>query len=378
MSEHPSEDGTGITERPVRPRRRPSAGWLVGGAAAVAAVGLGIAALVVALNDSDNTTPAASSAANASSEATCSATTIAERELPSVVTIKVSGADASGTGSGEVIDDSGHILTNNHVIAAAATGGMIQVVFSDGQAEAAKLIGRDPQTDVAVLQVADGSAHRPIAFGSSADLQVGQPVVALGAPLGLSSTVTTGIVSALDRSIDVPADNGKTAILVAAVQTDAAINPGNSGGALVNCAGQLVGVPSAGASVPTGDGGSSAGSIGIGFAIPSDFAKSIASELIANGSINHGYFGLSVTTVAAAGKAPAQTGLYVTSVTPGGPAQQAGLRAGDVITDIDGSPVTSAEQLLTLTLTNRPGDVVPMTYERQNATAQARVTLGSA
>ena len=377
MSEHPSEDGAGITERPVRPRRRPSTGWLVGGAAAVAAVGLGIAALVVALNDSDNTTQGSTSAANASSEATCSATTIAEQELPSVVTIKVAAADASGTGSGEVIDNSGHILTNNHVIAAAAAGGQIQVVFSDGQAEAAKLIGRDPQTDVAVLQVADGSAHRPMTFGSSANLQVGQPVVALGAPLGLSSTVTTGIVSALDRSIDVPSDNGKTAILVAAVQTDAAINPGNSGGALVNCAGQLVGVPSAGASVPTADGGSSAGSIGIGFAIPSDFAKSIASELIAHGSINHGYFGLSVTTVAAAGKAPAQTGLYVTSVTAGGPAQQAGLRAGDVITDIDGSPVTSAEQLLTLTLTNRPGDVVPITYERQNATAQARVTLGS-
>jgi putative serine protease PepD len=378
MSEHPSEDGDGIAERPARPRRVPSTGWLVGGAAAVTAVGLGIAALVVALNGSDNTTPGSTSAANASSETTCSTTKIAERELPSVVTIQVAAGDVSGTGSGEVIDDSGHILTNNHVIAAAADGGKIQVIFSDGHGEVATLIGRDPQTDVAVLQVADGSGLTPITFGSSADLQVGQPVVALGAPLGLSSSVTTGIVSALDRSINVPIDGGKTAILVAAIQTDAAINPGNSGGALVNCAGQLVGVPSAGASVPTGDGGSSGGSIGIGFAIPSDFAKSIASELIANGSISHGFLGLSVTTVAAAGTASAEpTGLYVTSVTAGGPAQQAGLRAGDVITEIDGSPVTSAEQLLTLTLTNRPGEAVSLTYQRQNTTAKANVTLGS-
>jgi putative serine protease PepD len=380
MSEDPSEDGAGIAEPPVRRRRAPSTGWLLGGAAAAVAVGLSIAALVVALNGSDNTTPGSTSAtgaASTSAETTCSATTIADRELPSVVTIQVSAPDASGTGSGEVIDGSGHILTNNHVIAAAAAGGTIRVIFSDGHAEAAKLIGRDPQTDVAVIQVAVGSGLTPITFGSSADLQVGQPVVALGAPLGLSSTVTAGIVSALDRSIDVPADNGKTALLVAAIQTDAAINPGNSGGALVNCAGQLVGVPSAGASVPTEDGGSSAGNIGIGFAIPSDFAKSIASELIAKGSISHGFFGLSVTTVSPSGQtAAAPTGLYITSVTAGGPAEQAGLRAGDVITEIDGTPATSAEQLLALTLTNRPGDVVTLTYQRQNTTAQARVTLG--
>jgi putative serine protease PepD len=277
-----------------------------------------------------------------------------------------------------VIDDSGHILTNNHVISAAAGGGTITVVFSDGRTDSAKLIGRDPQTDVAVLQVAHPSGLSPITFGSSENLQVGQPVVALGAPLGLSSTVTSGIVSALDRSVDVPSDDGTTAILVAAIQTDAAINPGNSGGALVNCSGQLVGVPSAGATVPTEGGGASAGNIGIGFAIPSDFAKSIASELIAKGTVSHGFLGVSVMTVGGGsqqGSAP--PGLYVTSVTPAGPAAQAGLQAGDIITEIEGSPAASAEQLLTLTLTHRAGEIVSLTYQRQGTPHQAQVTLGS-
>jgi putative serine protease PepD len=353
-------------------RRRPRTNWLIGGAAAVIAVGLGVAALVVALNRQ----PTAQNAV--STPETCPATDVARRELPSVVTIRVSAGEGGGTGSGEVIDTSGHVLTNNHVIAAAASGGTITVVFSDGRTSAATLVGRDPQTDMAVLSVADASGLRPITFGSSGNLQVGQPVIALGAPLGLSSTVTAGIVSALDRSVDVPADNGTTAILVAAIQTDAAINPGNSGGALVDCSGHLVGIPSAGASVPSADGGSSAGSIGIGFAIPSDFAKTIAGELVANGGVSHGVFGVTVTTVAGGqpqGSAPA--GLYVTSVVADGPAQRAGLRAGDVITKIADTPATSAEQLLTATLTNRPGETVSLTYQRQGTEHHAQVTLGS-
>ena len=348
---------------------------MIGAVAGVAAVGLSIAALVVALDHQDSPLRAVTSASGATS---CSATTVAANQLPSVVTIQVSAPDASGTGSGEVIDTNGHILTNNHVISAAAAGGTILVVFADGHSEAAKLIGRDPQTDIAVLQVGDPAGLSPITFGSSANLQVGQPVIALGAPLGLASTVTSGIVSALDRSVEVPSDDGTTATLVAAVQTDAAINPGNSGGALVNCAGQLVGVPSAGASVPTGDGGSSAGNIGIGFAIPSDFAHSIADELIANGRVSHGFFGLTVMTVPGGGQpAPAPPGLYVTSVTAGGPAAQAGLRPGDVITEVAGSPVTSADQLQELTLTNRPGTAVSVTYQRQGVSHETQVTLGS-
>ena len=335
--------------------------WL-GPALAVAAVGLAVAALVIAVQDDNGSTSATSSG--------CPITTIAAEELPSVVTISVAGATGSGTGSGEIIDDSGHVLTNNHVISAAASGGRIEVLFSDGSSQAARLVGRDPQTDLAVLQVQDTQGLRPIRFGSSEAVRVGQSVVALGAPLGLSSTVTAGIVSARDRSVNVPADNEGTALLVAAIQTDAAINPGNSGGALVDCSGKLIGVPTAGATVPNPSGGSSVGNIGLGFAIPADFAHSIAEDLIADGSVTHGYLGVSVDATATG------DGLYVVAVTPAGPAARAGLQVGDVITELNGEPVSSAEQLLELTLTHRPGDTVTVTYERQGNSHETRLTLG--
>jgi putative serine protease PepD len=333
----------------------------------IAAVGLAIAALVIAL-DHDNSSTSSGSATSAS---TCPVPTIAEQELPSVVTISVNGIGGSGTGSGEVIDGSGHILTNNHVISSAASGGNITVIFSDGSSQTARLVGRDPQTDLAVLQVPQANGLRAIRFGSSENVRVGQGVVALGAPLGLSSTVTAGIVSARDRSVNVPADNGGTALLVAAIQTDAAINPGNSGGALVDCSGRLIGVPTAGATVPTENGGSSAGNIGLGFAIPSDFARSIADELIAHGSVSHGFLGVSVDTAADG------SGLLVVAVTPGGPAAQAGLQVGDVITKLDGQPAHSSEQLLALTLTHKPGDTISVTYERQGTSHTTQLTLGS-
>jgi putative serine protease PepD len=335
-------------------------------ALSVVAVGLAIAALVVA-----ETNKSSSGNGATASSSGCPITSIAEQELPSVVTISVNGVGGSGTGSGEVIDGSGHVLTNNHVIASAASGGTITVIFSNGSSQTARLVGRDPATDLAVLQVPDASGLRAIRFGSSANVVVGQGAVALGAPLGLSSTVTAGIVSARDRSVNVPADNGGTALLVAAIQTDAAINPGNSGGALVDCAGKLIGVPTAGATVPTENGGSGGGSIGLGFAIPSDFAHSIANELIANGKVTHGFLGLSVDTAADG------SGLLIVAVTPGGPAAQAGLQVGDVITQLDGQPAHSAEQLLELTLTNKPGDTITVTYVRQGTTHTTRLTLGS-
>ena len=330
----------------------------------ITAVGFAIAALVIALLPDDD---AATSAASGG----CSVPTIAQNELPSVVTIAVIGAAGSGTGSGEVIDDSGRVLTNNHVISAAAGGGNIEVIFNDGSSQTAHLVGRDPQTDLAVLQVPEAKGLRAIRFGSSEAIRVGQPAVALGAPLGLSNTVTAGIVSARDRSVNVPADNGGTALLVAAIQTDAAINPGNSGGALVDCDGKLIGIPTAGATVPNPSGGSSAGNIGLGFAIPSEFARSIADTLIEHGSVTHGFLGLSVDT------ASNGAGLYVVAVTPAGPAEAAGLDAGDLITTIDGEQARSAEQLQELTLTHRPGETVTITYERQGATHETHLTLGS-
>jgi putative serine protease PepD len=292
-----------------------------------------------------------------------------------VVTIAAHGNGGSGTGSGEVIRSDGYVLTNNHVISIAANGGSVEVLFSDGQTAAATITGRDPETDLAVLKIQVSHELKVISLSSSSSVKVGEPVVAIGAPLGLSGTVTSGIVSALDRTVEVPGENDRSALLVSALQTDAAINPGNSGGALVNCAGQLVGVPTAGATVPNSGGGS----IGLGFAIPVDLAKSIADEIIATGRVTHAYFGLQTVPIppAAAAQAGVPEGLYVQAVTAGGPAAQAGLRPDDVITSIDGEPATSNIQLQELTLTKKPGDTVSIVYARAGHSATTKVTLGA-
>ena len=347
---------------------------LVGGFIVVGVVG-GLIGWAIASPSSSN---AATGTTTGSTSAVCAATSVANQVLPSVVTISVSGPGGAGTGSGEILQSSGYIVTNNHVIAPAANAGTIQVLFADGITEPT-LVGRDVQTDLAVIKVQSTEKMKPITLGTSSSVQVGQPVVALGAPLGLSNTVTSGIVSALDRTVEVPADGDKNALLVSAVQTDAAINPGNSGGALVNCAGQLIGIPSAGATVPTENGGSSAGNIGIGFAIPVDLAKTISNEIIATGQVTHAYFGLQTVPVpaSAAQEAGVQGGLFVQGVVPGGPSASAGLRQGDVITEIDGQPATSNVQLQEVTLTKKPGDQVTLTYVRSGKTNKATVTLGA-
>jgi putative serine protease PepD len=340
--------------------------WWAGLAAAVVVGGL-VGALVVWLTRGSGPTEV------------CSATTVADKALPSVVTIQVRSGTSAGNGSGEIIRSSGEILTNNHVISAAASGGSIQVVFSDGATAPATIVGRDPKTDLAVIKVSGQRSHPPIALGSSEGVKVGQPVVAIGAPVGLASTVTSGIVSALDRTVEVPADNGQTALLVSAVQTDAAINPGNSGGALADCDGKLIGVPTAGASVPTETGQPSPGNIGLGFAIPVDLARSVSDELIANGSVTHSSFGVEAATVSStrAGETGVAQGLYLTRVAPGGPAAAAGLRTGDVITELDGQQATDTNQLAAITVTKRPGERVSITYERGGRSATTTVVLGA-
>ncbi len=315
---------------------------------------------------------------SSSSSDVCSATTVSNDVLPSVVTISARGSGGAGTGSGEVIRGDGYILTNNHVISIAANGGSVEVLFSDGVSAPATITGRDPLTDLAVIKV-DEQNLPVIPFASSSNLKVGQPVVVLGAPLGLSSTVTSGIVSALDRTIEVPSDDGQNALLVGAIQTDASINPGNSGGSMTNCSGDLIGVPSAGASVPNESGQSSAGSVGIGFAIPSNLAQMVSNEIIETGSASHAYIGLSVAPIppGVAARAGTSPGLFVVSVAPGGPAQQAGLQQGDVITEINGEAATDANQLFALTLTQRAGETVSITYERDGHSTETKITLGS-
>jgi putative serine protease PepD len=354
---------------------RSSRRWLPWAAAGVALVVGGVIGGIIVAATSSPASSATSGSTSATTVSACAVTSVATQVVPSVVTIAASGSGGSGTGSGEVIRSDGYILTNNHVISIAANGGSVEVLFSDGQTAAATITGRDPQTDLAVLHVQTSAKLSVISLGSSASVKVGQPVVAIGAPLGLSGTVTSGIVSALDRTVQVPGDNDRSALLVSALQTDASINPGNSGGALVNCEGQLVGVPTAGAAVPNSGGGS----IGLGFAIPVDLAKSIADEIIATGRVTHAFFGLQTVPIppAAAAEAGLPEGLYVQAVTPGGPAAQAGPRADDVITSINGEPATSNIQLQELTLTKKPGDTVSIGYTRAGQSATATVTLGA-
>jgi putative serine protease PepD len=337
------------------------------------------AALIANAVQSPSGSANGSNANGANAPSACAVTTVADEVLPSVVTIAAQGNAGSGTGSGEMIRSDGYILTNNHVIAAAANGGSVHVLFADGETASATIVGRDVLTDLAVLKAQPPSGLKPISLGSSGSLRIGQPVVALGAPLGLSGTVTSGIVSALDRTVEVPAENDRTALLVSAIQTDAAINPGNSGGALVNCDGQLVGVPTAGAVVPSPSGEASGGSIGLGFAIPVDLAEPIANEIISTGRVTHAYFGLETLPIPpqAAAQAGVSQGLFVSAVAPGGPAAQAGLAQGDIVTKIEGEPARTNTQLAKLTLTKKAGDLVSVAYERNGQSHQANITLGT-
>jgi putative serine protease PepD len=358
--------------RPARRTRRPPWPWILIPAVVVAGAGCTSTAT------STSTTGATGTAA-AGSVASCSVTTVAKDVLPSVVTIAASGAAGAGTGSGEVVRSDGYILTNNHVISPAANGGKVEVTFSAGTTVPATIVGRDILTDLAVLKVKPPFDLKAIGLGSSDSVQVGQPVVVLGAPLGLSGTVTSGIVSALDRTVEVPAENDSSALLVSAVQTDAAINPGNSGGALVNCSGDLIGIPTAGATVPSSTGESSGGSIGLGFAIPVDLGKTIADEIISTGRVTHAFFGLQTVPIpqATAAEAGISEGLFVAGVVAGGPAAKAGLAQGDIITKLDGSPATTNVQLQELTLTKSPGDKVTVDYVRDGKAASTAVTLGT-
>ncbi|WP_411158519.1 trypsin-like peptidase domain-containing protein [Streptomyces sp. CBMA291] len=311
---------------------------------------------------------------------------IAASALPGVVTLHVKGGGSAGTGTGFVLDTKGHILTNNHVVDAAASSKDITVTFSSGESARARLVGKDTGYDLAVVQVTGVSGLKPLPLGNSDGVRVGDPVVAIGAPFDLSNTVTSGIISAKERPITAGGEKGDGSDIsyVDALQTDAPINPGNSGGPLLDSKARVVGINSAiraagGSGDGEGAGASQPGSIGLGFAIPINQGKRVAEELINTGKATHPVIGVSLDMqFNGDGARVVEKGKDGTSsVTPGGPAAKAGLRPGDVITKVDGQRVHNGEELIVKIRAHRPGDRLELTLSRNGKELTKTLTLGS-
>ncbi|EFG64708.1 S1C family serine protease, partial [Streptomyces sp. SPB074] len=301
---------------------------------------------------------------------------LAARSLPGVVTLRAAGSREAGTGTGFVLDDRGHILTNNHVVAPADGGGDLSVTFSGGQTLRAELVGRDAGYDLAVVRVRGVRNLTPLTLGDSGGVQVGDPVVALGSPFDLPNTVTSGIISATERPVTAAGEGGESAVsYVNALQTDAPLNPGNSGGPLLDATGHVIGVNSAIRSA-SGTGEGQAGSVGLGFAIPVNQARWVAGELLAHGHVAHPVMG--VVLDSREDTSGALVGSGKDAVAPGGPADRAGLAPGDLVTAADGRPVTSAEDLIVRVRSHRPGDRLRLTWVRDGKEHRTTLTLDAA
>ena len=367
-------------------RRRRVRRALVGGAVGLALVSGGVGGVVGAYveRDGDAGTVALPQAGKEpAGRAPESVAAIAARALPSVVTLHVSGANESGTGTGFVLDDQGHILTNNHVVQPAGSSGDISVTFNDGDTAKATVVGRDTGYDLAVVKVSGVSDLKPMPLGNSDNVQVGDPVVAIGAPFDLSGTVTSGIISAKERPITAGGDSsdGSDVSYVDALQTDAPINPGNSGGPLLDSHARVIGINSAirSADGSTDSGTGQSGSIGLGFAIPVNQAKRVAEELISSGKATHPVIGVTLdmnytgdgarVAQKADGGGPA--------VSKDGPGEKAGIEAGDLITAVDGERVHSGEELIVRTRAHRPGDRLQLTVVRDGVPRTVTLVLGS-
>lgn len=390
---------------------------LIGGAS-----GAGITALIAA-NEAPASSDSAGSAQNIvvnDSDSVNQITAVAAKASPSVVTISVTGGQAGGTGSGIILSEDGYVLTNTHVVTLdGATGDpVIQVKTNDGHLYEAELVGTDPLSDLAVIKLTDASGLTPLEFADSDKLNVGDTAIAIGAPLGLSGTVTNGIISALNRSIDVAssaapstpddstegdgegdqgdgsespfdfffdlpdpeggesqqpqAASGQVSLPV--IQTDAAINPGNSGGALLDSEGKLIGVNVA--ILSAGGSSTEAGNIGVGFAVPSNLAERIANEIIENGAATHGLLGATVTSAEADGQSDI-VGALISEVSAGGAAEQAGLAAGDVVTEFNGVPITDQTDLTAQVRALPGGEKADITFTRDGESQTVSVTLGT-
>ena len=374
---HPGEPGK-------KPRRRGS--LLVGGvllALVAGSVGGGIGAYIER-NGGITQVELPQASKDDGNRAPDSVAGIAASALPSVVTLHVSGSGEQGTGTGFVLDQQGHILTNNHVVDPAGSSGDISVTFSGGETAKATLVGKDSGYDLAVVKVSGVSGLKPLPLGNSDSVQVGDPVVAIGAPFDLQNTVTSGIISAKERPITAGGEkgDGSDVSYVDALQTDAPINPGNSGGPLVDTKARVIGINSAIRAADTGSGteGGQAGSIGLGFAIPINQGKRVAEELINTGKATHPVIGVSLdmkyrgdgARVGDKGKDGAP------SVTRGGPGAKAGIKPGDIITKVDGQRVHSGEELIVKIRSHRPGDRLELTLVRGGKERKMTLTLGSA
>ena len=365
---------------PVQEKPRRGVTMLVAVALAAGLVGGGAGAAVTAALDDQPAAVNALDQRTAASTDTAAAPAgsveqVAAKVLPSVVSISVRTASGGGSGTGVVLSSDGLILTNNHVVAAADQGADLEVTFNDGRTAEASLVGRDPTTDLAVIRASGVTDLTPATLGDSSVLKPGQGVVAIGSPLGLQGTVTSGIVSALNRPVrtgdsDPTGDSRST--VIDAIQTDAAINPGNSGGPLVNMRGEVVGINSAIASLGGGRGQS--GSIGLGFSIPINQARSIADQLTDSGQAVHAQLGVSVSDIA---DGSAQGGAGIAMVTAGGGADKAGIEIGDVVTKVGDREIDSADALIAAVRSYQPGDSVTLTYLRNGDTRTATVALGS-
>ena len=289
---------------------------------------------------------------------------VAARVLPSVVQLRVEGVGASGEGSAMVLSADGLLLTNNHVVEAAAAGGQVTAVFQDGRTAAARIVGRDPSSDLAVLRAQAVSGLAPVELGNSESVRVGQQVIAFGSPLGLGGTVTTGIISAIDRAVNVGEESGaNTPTVLNALQTDAAINPGNSGGPLVDMDGRVVGINSAIATT-----GAQGGSIGVGFSIPINQARRVADELERTGRATRAVLGVSVADD------PRRPGAIIRTVTPGSAAEAAGIRQNDIVVRFGDQRISNGTDLQAAVGSRAPGEVV----EIQLADRTVRATLAAA
>jgi putative serine protease PepD len=370
------------------PQKRSRAGALTVGALAIALVSAGVGGGVATLVKPDRPALTSSALGAAPSEPAASLPAgsveqVAAKVVPSVVKLETDMGKQSEEGSGIILSSDGLILTNNHVVAAAnpsapsapsAPGAtQTKVTFANGNTTSFTVVGTDPSSDIAVVRADGASGLTPITLGASANLRVGQDVVAIGSPLGLEGTVTTGIVSALNRPVAAGGDAHNQNTVLDAIQTDAAINPGNSGGALVNMNGELVGVNSAIATLGGQSADAQSGSIGLGFAIPVDQAKRIADELIHSGTASHASLGVQV------GNDAGVDGAKIVDVTGGGAASAAGLPSGVVVTKIDDRVISSADALVAAVRSKAPGDKVTLTYLDPSGKPQTvQVTLGKA